>query len=385
MSEHTSIAAECERAAACGFDAERLQWALALCANAAETGGVAGIALVIARGSEIAVEQCWGYRNPGPDSLAEGEPIPVGPDTLWLIASLTKPVVCAGICLLMERGLLALDDPVSRWIPEFEGVDRAGTTLRHLLTHSSGLPDMLPENVFLRERHSPHSEFVRRICSTPLLFPPGTDVRYQSTGIALLGEVIERISGQPCREFLRRELLLPLGMTDSALGWRPEFEGRVALYPPDGGQTPSDWDWNSAYWRNFGAPWGGMFSTPRQYLRFLHLFLGDGMVEGRRILGAATAREMVRNHTADLPDLTPAARRRTTWGLGFRVAAGRESEYLGDLLGPRAFGHAGATGTVAWADPDTGVSMVCFTNRPSSGRWLGLLSNAVAAAVCDQA
>lgn len=374
---------ERERVVACGFDPGRLQRALDLCAAATGSGRIPGIALVIARGSETVGEHAWGISNPGPDGRPAGDPISATPETVWLIASLTKPVVCAGICLLMERGLLALDDSVSRWIPEFDGKDRAATTLRHLLTHSSGLPDMLPENRFLRERHAPHSDFVRRICTTPLLFAPGTDVRYQSTGIALLGDIIERISGETCREFLRHELLLPLGMTDSALGWRPELEGRVALYPPDEGQVPSDWDWNSAYWRSFGAPWGGMYSTPRQYLRFLQLFLNGGVCEDRQVLGRSTAREMVRNQTADLPDLTPAARRRSTWSLGFRVAAGRESEYLGDLLGPRAFGHAGATGTVGWADPDTGVAMVCFSNRPSRGRWLGLLSNAVAAAVRD--
>jgi CubicO group peptidase (beta-lactamase class C family) len=370
-----------DQAAAPGFDPERLQRALDFCAEATESGRVPGIALVIARRSEVLVEQSWGIRNPGPDGRPEGDPLPATPETIWLIASLTKPVVCAGICLLMERGFLALDDPVSRWIPEFQGNDRTKTTLRHLLTHSSGLPDMVADNIHLRQRHAPHSEFVRRICSAPLHFRPGTDTRYQSTGIALLGDIIERISGEPCREFLRRELLLPLGMTDSALGWRPEFEGRVALYPPDEGQVPSDWDWNSPYWRNFAAPWGGMFSTPRQYLRFLQLFLNDGVCDGRRVLGAATAREMIRNQTVDLPELSPAAQRHLTWGLGFRVTAGRESEYLGDLLGPRAFGHAGATGTVAWADPDSAVAMVCFTNRPSSGRWLGLLSNTVAAAV----
>jgi CubicO group peptidase (beta-lactamase class C family) len=383
MSANVGEALDQERGVACGFDPERLQRALDFCAEATTTGRVPGICLIVARGSEVVVDQAWGIANPGPDGRAAGDPIAATPETVWLIASLTKPVVCAGICLLMERGLLALDDLVSRWIPEFDGRDRAATTLRHLLTHSSGLPDMLPENVFLRERHAPHSEFVRRICATPLLFPPGTDVRYQSAGIALLGDIIERVTDEPCREFLRRELLLPLGMTDSCLGWRPELEDRVALYPPDEGQVPSDWDWNSAYWRGFGAPWGGMYSTPRQYLRFLHLFLNGGVCDGRQVMGRATAREMVRNQTADLPDLTAPARPRSTWGLGFRVAAGRESDYLGDLLGPRAFGHAGATGTVAWCDPDTGVTMVCFSNRPSSGRWLGLLSNTVAGAIRD--
>ena len=99
---------------------------------------------------------------------------PAAPETVWLIASLTKPVVGAAICLLLERGALVLDDPVCRFLPEFRGEERAGVTLRHLLTHSSGLPDMLPEDRALRREHAPLDDFVARACRTPLLFRPGS-------------------------------------------------------------------------------------------------------------------------------------------------------------------------------------------------------------------
>lgn len=361
-----------------GFDPGRLERARELCREATGSGAIPGIALAVARHGELVQSEAWGSRGPARDA----DP-PAAPDTIWLIASVTKPVVCAGICLLLERGELALDDPVSRHVPGFDGEDRAGMTLRHLLTHSSGLPDMLPENVELRRRHAPHSEFVTRICTTPLLFPPGTGISYQSAGIALLGAITERVTGLPCREFLRREFFEPLGMDDCALGWRPEFQGRVAaaLLAADQQQQPSDWDWNSAYWRNFGAPWGGMYATAPQFARFMQMLLAGGSGNGRRCLGPATVREITRNQTRDLPLLPEAVRRSTAWGLGWRLAAAGDRSFLGDLVSPAAYGHGGATGTGVWNDPATGVSFVFFSNQPGCGRFIGRVANAVAGAV----
>lgn len=348
------------------FDDQRLARARDLCRSAVERGEIPALTLVVARWGEVILEEAWGAART---------------DSVWLIASVTKPVVCAGVCLLLERGELGLDDSVSRFLPAFSGADRAGITLRHLLTHSSGLPDMLPENVALRQAHAPLSEFVERICSTPLLFPPGTNVSYQSTGIALLGAIIEGVSGLSCREFLRREFFEPLGMRHCALGWRPEFADRVVPAGLSPEQQPSDWDWNSPYWREFGAPWGGMFATAPEFVRFLQMLLADGRHEGLRYLAPATVREMTRNQTATLSDLPGPVRRRATWGLGWRVAAGRESENLGDLTSPAAYGHGGATGTGVWNDPETGVSFVLFSNRPGIGRFIGLVSNSIAAAL----
>lgn len=357
-----------------GFDRERLDRACDLCRRATETGEIPGISLVVAREGRLALNQAWGSRGPGPAS----------PDTVWLIASVTKPVVCAGICLLVERGEAALDDPVSRFIPQFAGADRAGVTLRDLLTHSSGLPDMLPENIELRRRHAPPDEFVSAICATPLLFAPGTDVSYQSTGIALLGAVIERISGETCRRFLETEFFEPLGMPHCALGWRPEFEGSAARATLEADQEPSDWDWNSAYWRSFGAPWGGMFATAPEFARFLQMLLMDGSWNGRRYFGPAAVTEMTRNQTLAEPGLSDDCRRRNAWGLGWQLAAAPRAgggEFFGSLLGAEAYGHLGATGTAVWNDPFSGVSFVFFSNRPGCSRTIGLVSSAVAGSV----
>jgi CubicO group peptidase (beta-lactamase class C family) len=351
------------------FDPERLSRVEALCRGAVARGEVPAIAVAIARHGRLALSAAWGQAEP---------------DSVWLIASVTKPVVAAGVCLLIERGEVALDDPVVRVLPAFAGEDRRGITLRHLLTHTSGLPDMLPENVELRRAHAPLDDFVRRICTTPLLFEPGTEIRYQSTGIALLGAITELVTGLPCREFLRREFFEPLGMGSCALGWRPELETRVVPCALEEGQEPSDWDWNSAYWRDFGAPWGGMFATAPEYLRFLQMLLEGGAWEGRRYVCPATLREMTRNQTADLPCLPEPERRKAAWGLGWRLAAVPESEWLGDLVSRSAYGHIGATGTVAWNDPETGVSFAAFTSQPRARRLLSLLSNAVAAAALER-
>ena len=354
----------------------RLQRVRALCREATERGRPGALVLAVAQHGKILLSEAWGTVHP-----LDGASHAATPDTVWLIASVTKPVVCAGVCLLLERGALLLDDPVSHFIPEFNGTDRAGVTLRHLLTHTSGLPDMLPENIQLRERHAPLSEFVRGTCSTKLLFKPGTGVSYQSMGIALLGAVIERIARMSCAEFLRREFFAPLQMARCVLGLPPELRPHTARVDLPDWQRPSDWDWNSTYWRELGAPWGGMHATASQFLRFMQMLLADGAWEGRSYFAPATLREMVRPQSSHLPHLSEAARREEVWGLGWRHQSGRKSEYYGDLVGWNAYGHGGATGTVVWNDPESGVSCVLFGNHPESMRFLGQVSNAVAAAL----
>lgn len=140
------------------------------------------------------------------------------PDDVFLLASITKPMTAIGIMILADGGQLALSDPVHKYIPEFTGGDRQLVTIRHLLTHTSGLPDQLAENVELRKRHAGLKEFVAATCRTPLLFKPGTEVKYQSMGLLLAAEVAERVTKRPFRDFLRDELFRPAGMTKTSLG-----------------------------------------------------------------------------------------------------------------------------------------------------------------------
>ncbi len=139
-------------------------------------------------------------------------------DLPFLIASPTKPMTAAAVLWLRDRRELALSDPVSRYLPAFHGGRRGDVTLHHLLTHMSGLPDMLPENTELRVKHAPLSEFVARTCRTPLLFRPGTKVSYQSMGILLAAAIVEKVSGEPMPAFMARTLFDPLRMRQTSLG-----------------------------------------------------------------------------------------------------------------------------------------------------------------------
>lgn len=277
------------------------------------------------------------------------------PDTIFLIASITKPLTAAGVMLLVDQGELQLSDPVHRFIPEFRQGDRELITVRHLLTHTSGLPDQLPENIELRRRHASLEEFVERAIRTPLLAKPGQEVRYQSMGFLLAAEIVQKITQQPFRSYLREKLFLPLGMRNTELGLghlqieetaQSQVEESPGLY--GGGADTDSWNWNSHYWRDLGAPWGGAHSNGADIESFLRYFLHpDGS-----LLRIPTAREMVSNQNPGLD---------TPWGLGFMV----ESQDLGEYCSLEAFGHSGSTGTLCWADPRNDASMVLLTTLPA--------------------
>lgn len=276
-----------------------------------------------------------------------------GPETAFLIASISKPMTAAGVMLLADRGKLALSDPVHKFIPEFAGGDRELVTVQHLLTHTSGLPDMLPENIELRKRHAPLADFVAGVCKTPLLFRPGTKVSYQSMGILLAAEIAQRVTRMPFREFLRREVFLPLGMRETSLGLGGR---RIADTAQCQVESNDDWNWNTPYWRDLGAPWGGVHATAGDIAKFLEAFWRpNGLVLKRE-----TALAMITSHTQGLNE---------TWGLGWRLDAGA----FGRGCSPRTFGHYGATGTVAWADAETGVRCVLLTTKPADQSRAGLL------------
>lgn len=277
------------------------------------------------------------------------------PDAVFLLASITKPMTAAAVMLLADRGEFRITDPVSRFIPEFNEGARKEVTIRQLLNHTSGLPDQLPSNQALRRRHAPLADFVRETVRTPLLFPPGSRYHYQSMGILLAAEIVERIAGAPLPRFLEREVFDPLGMSRTALGL-----GRFALSEtvrcqtehaaPESGAGAADardWDWNSAYWRALGSPWGGAHGTAADVARFLGCFLHpDG-----RVLREETAQLIIQDHTKGF-----GARR----GLGFALGP----DGFGRGCSVKSFGHGGSTGTLAWADPVSDISCVILTSLP---------------------
>jgi beta-lactamase class C len=266
-------------------------------------------------------------------------------------------MTATGVMLLADRGELALSDPVRKFIPEFSEGDRKLITIQHLLTHTSGLPDQLPENDELRKSHAPLKDFVARAVRTPLLFKPGAKYSYQSMGILLAAEVCQRITKQPFPQFLDEQVFQPLGMTRTAMGLgkfkiSDTMLSQVEFSAPESGgddaASAADWNWNSPYWRGLGAPWGGAHSTGPDIAKFLELFLHpDG-----KVLKKETAASMIANHTPDLKD---------PHGLAWAIRPGS----FGKACSGHAFGHGGSTGTLAWADPATDVTCVLLTSLPA--------------------
>ena len=336
----------------------------------AESGELPGACVLVARGGRAMPPRAFGKLRPGIDER------PVEADTIFLVASITKPVTVAAAMLLVERGQLLLDDRVSAYMPEFGSHGKDSIRIRHLMTHTSGLPDFLPENVELRRQHAPLSEFVRRICDLTPDFAAGTDVQYQSAGLGILGAVVERIAGVPLPEFLHREFLLPLGMTDTSLGVRHLDQERIAYVDVPEEMQGKDWGWNTPYWWNLAVPWGGMFTTARDLFRFYQMFLNGGKYASVRVLSPATVAAMTRSNLDALSDLPEAVRRTQSWGLGWGLSGRRTGSgwsYFGDLVSSTTFGHGGATGTLAWADPARDLVCVLFTTQPRAMQ-MGILS-----------
>ncbi|MFO0953139.1 MAG: serine hydrolase domain-containing protein [Isosphaeraceae bacterium] len=278
-------------------------------------------------------------------------------DAPFLLGSISKPVTAVALMTLFDRGDFRLDDLARRYLPEFDAGARGRVTVRQLLTHVSGLPDQLPENAALRSGHAPLSEFVKAAVRTPLLFDPGTKYSYSSMAILLASEIARRISGSELPALFDRAVFRPLGMGHSALGLgRMPLEGITrcqseAAAPESGAGDPSakSWDWNSAYWRNLGAPWGGVHASAPDVSRLLTEILnGDG-----KALRPETARRMTRNHNPE--GLTP---RGLGWGIGAKTGGAGCSE--------ATFGHTGSTGTIAWADPRSKTVCVVLTTLPGA-------------------
>jgi len=326
----TGWAATAARAATGELKSTRLEEADRAIAARVATGDVAAAALLVRRGgAEFA-------RAYGAARL----------DTPFLVASITKPMTAAAVLRLRDQKRLDLADPVRRHLPEFAGGgDRERVTLRHLLTHKSGLPDMLPDNLELRQRHAPLADFVSRVCAAPLAFSPGSRVSYQSMGFLLLGTIAERLSGQPLPALLRDELFKPLGMTGASLG----LGGRKIADTAQCQVPANDWEWNSPYWRNLAAPWGGAHATAADVAHFLEHFTSDATGP----LTPATRREMRTVQTTGLNQ---------TWGLGWRLGTAA----FAPGCSAETFGHSGSTGVLAWRDPAADVTFVLLTTKPAA-------------------
>ena len=319
-------------------------------------GAYPGAALVVGRRDTILFAKgygrlTWSARSAAPDVDS----------TLWDVASLTKVIATTtALMLLVERRRVDLDAPVARYLPEFDGPGTAAVTVRHLLTHTSGLRAWLPLNRLARD-----SAAAMRIVfeQTPRV-PPGTRMEYSDFNAILLGEIVRRSAGAPLDQFAAREIFGPLGLETTMFRPPRRLVARIAPtgiwrgHPVAGVVN----DQNAA---RLGGVAGhaGLFATAADLARFAQFMLREGAApQGSRLLKAETVRAFTRV-------AVPARRGSSARTLGWEaVPTGETVSSSGTLFGPRSYGHTGWTGTSLWIDPDRGIFVLLLTNRSYAPR-----------------
>jgi CubicO group peptidase (beta-lactamase class C family) len=366
-----------------GIDAARLQraWDLAeewTSSGSGKTAKMPACAIMVGRRGKAVEPKLFGRQGP------EANATLIRRDSLFLVASLTKPITYLAGLMLVERGLLGLSDYVARHIPDFAAHHKEQTLVAHLFTHTSGLPDMLDNNLELRKQNAPLAKFIDgAIRHTVPRFPPGTGFSYQSMGTLVVAELVQRLSGLSIAEFLRREVFEPLRLESTALGVQKLNRARLTRILAPQFEGAEQYGWNSRYWQELGAPWGGLFTTPDDYAVLCQLMLNGGTFGGVRLLAPATVELMTTNRLNDFPDVPESVRRTRPWGLGWQMNHPSTPGTLCDLLPSTAFGHLGSTGTLCWMDKEREAFCLIFTTmeRDRAPWRLVHLSNAVAASL----
>jgi len=384
-----------------GLDAQRLQRIDRHFARYVDDGRLPGWLVAVSRRGRMAHVSCHGSRD-----LQAG--LPVEPDTLWRIYSMTKPVTSVAAMILCEEGAFELSDPVSNFIPAFAGVrvyaggsDQRQVTVPaaepvriwHLLTQTSGLTygflRVHPVDALYRaagfEWSVPAGVDLATACETwagfPLLFQPGTEWNY-SVATDVLGRVVEVAAGQRLDEFFAARILGPLGMTDTAFHVSDESAGRLAaLYTPAADGTTARLDSLGRVPRQparLNSGGAGLLSTAADYHRFLHMLLDTpgspaGELDGIRLLGPRTVGYMARNHLPGGLDLETFGRplfaesqfAGVGFGLGFGVVIDPVRTRMMCSEGELTWGGAASTGF--WIDQREELAVAFYTQLlPSS-------------------
>lgn len=319
-------------------------------------GAYPGAALVVGRRDTILFAQGYGRLTWSAGSA------PVDPDsTLWDLASLTKVIATTtALMLLVERRQVDLDAPVARYLPEFAGPGTAAVTVRHLLTHTSGLRASLPLDGEARDS----AEALGMVLAATPRAPPGTRMVYSDLNAILLGEIVGRAGGAPLDRFAAREIFAPLGLAPMLFRPPRRLARRIAPTGVWRGQ-PVAGVVNDPGAAKLGGVAGhaGLFATAAAVARFAQFMLGEGALPGGpRLLEAETVRAFTRV-------AVPAGRGSSARTLGWEaVPTGEDVSSAGTLLGPRSYGHTGWTGTSLWIDPDRGLFVLLLTNRAYAPR-----------------
>jgi uncharacterized protein YbbC (DUF1343 family) len=307
-------------------------------------GKLPGAVVVVGRRDRILLRRAYGSRALEPTRVT------MTADTVFDLASLTKPIATAtSILILADRGLLTVDDPVAKYLPDFGKNGKSNITLRHLLTHVSGLPADTPR----RDYYAGRDEAIRRACNLTLKSPPGAQFVYSDIGFILLGEVVRRVSGQDLAAFSSAAIFAPLGMRET--GFLPGDALKLRAAPTeqrDGVFMQGVVHDPLAYLLGGVAGHAGLFSTADDLSIFAQAMLGEGEVDGKRIFSASTWNALVSPHDV------PGGIRTLGWDLKTGFSSNR-----GDSLSRRAIGHGGFTGTSLWIDPDKDLFVLFLSNR----------------------
>lgn len=292
---------------------------------------------------------------------------PMHTDSLFWIASMTKPITAAAVLMLQDQGKLSLDDPISKYLPEFSSLKTADgqpavVTIRHLLTHTSGMSEITGEQA---RGVKTLAQAIPLYAAQPLKFAPGSKWVYCQSGINTAGRIVEVVSGQTFPQFLEQHLFRPLGMKDTTFylsaaqllrlvkSYRRTDAGQLEAAAVGflNGTEPTSHD-------RFPAANGGLFSSAPDYARFCQLLLNRGIVGKKRLLSEKAIDLMSHIQTGELKTGFTDG---NGWGIGCCVV--REPQGITAMLSPGTFGHGGAFGTQAWVDPVKGVAYLLMVQR----------------------
>jgi CubicO group peptidase (beta-lactamase class C family) len=331
-----------------------------------------GAVTIVAVGGTIVFDQAIGFADRASETPMRG-------DSVFPIFSVSKSISAVAMLQRVERGLVRLNTPVADIIPAFGRRGKQRVTVGQLLCHSGGLPASFP--AVPPEKIGDLDAVVAAICDVGLEAVPGEEVSYSPImAHAVLAQCVRVVEGgdRRFRDIVQRDILTPLGMTETALGMTPALAAR-AVTPRVSDPSPGMFDAAALVWlaheildpaKDVEIPAGGFVSTAADIHRFADALRLGGTLDGQRVLSPAMLAFATSNHTGSLPnDLWNYARELKGWplfpanlGLGFFLRGeGMIPTYCGHLASPRAYGAMGAGTTNYWVDPARDMTMVCLT------------------------
>ena len=307
-------------------------------------GSMPGCVILVGRRDRTVLHKAYGLRQVQPT------PQEMTPDTVFDVASLTKPVATAtSIMVLADRGLLDLDEAASRYVPEFAPNGKDAITIRQLLTHQGGLVADNP----LRDYEQGPQKAWERICALRPCAEPGSRFIYSDVGYIVLAKVVRRVAGKDLHDFTRENIFGPLGMSETGFLPGEPLRRRCAATQRRGGRWIKGEVHDPRAWRlGQVAGHAGLFSTARDLAVYATMMLRAGRHASGRVLSAQAVRDMTRPHA------TAGGLR----GLGWDIRTGYSTN-RGEAFSPRAFGHGGFTGASLWIDPDLDLFVVFLSSR----------------------